>query len=63
MRYLVNETADIKWIQYETLNDTMNNIRNHPNRTQAVSMMFLLCVMVGVDFSIFADADFSHMQC
>ncbi|XP_065915324.1 ABC transporter A family member 1-like [Dysidea avara] len=42
MRYQINSTADIKWIQYETLNDTMNNIRNHPNRTQAM-LIFHIC--------------------
>ena len=36
LMYQENKTADIKWIQYESLNDTMNNIRSNPNRTQAV---------------------------
>jgi len=39
MAYKKNDSADIKWIQYETLNDTMNSIRDNPNTTQAVSMM------------------------
>jgi len=49
MKYEVDSTADIKWIQYETLNDTMNNIRNRPNRTQAVSKMTCVSFVASVD--------------
>lgn len=42
LSYAINGTADIKWIQYESLNDTMNNIRSNPNRTQAM-LIFHTC--------------------
>ena len=44
MSYARNSTADIKWIQYESLNDTMNGIRSNPNRTQAVCLVLQILV-------------------
>ena len=62
MSYDINGTADIKWIQYESLNDTMNSIRSNPNSTQAV------CLVLGIlptELRLFLplDVDLPHVSC
>ena len=61
MSYKINSSADIKWIQYESLNDTMNTIRSNPNQTQAVCLvLYLLCYYLHV---VPLDVDLPYVLC
>ena len=61
MKYKINSSADIKWIHYESLNDTMNTIRSNPNRTQAVCLVLcLLCYYLDV---VPLDVDLPYVLC